>query len=107
VKRRASHLCVFLVVRGKGINGGIFDMMRYDNCTPATEVEAGKLEAMLYPGDRIPQWIVLRRFVPVGGPVDPTVGRWESFGWECDRRAFNEFADAESVAKIRNQELKR
>lgn len=110
VTRKPTHRCVFLVVRGKGISGGIFDMMRYDNCTPATEQESGKLEKLLW-ADRDEgvrsEWIVMRRFVETGARVDPTVDRWLSFGWECDQRAFEFFSDAESVARTRNDELKR
>ncbi len=60
-----------------------FDMMRYDNCVPATEEESGKLERIaghdptLKPEDRI---VEFRRFALVD--KEPTIDRWRSFGCE-------------------------
>jgi len=56
------------------------DMLRYDNCVPATEVDANEMarsvERYTPKGTRI----ALRRFVRHGGS-EPQFGRWESFGW--------------------------
>lgn len=56
-----------------------FDMMRYDNCVPATEIEAHKLERVANGteviGDRT---VEFRRFSMNDAP--PTVDRWKSFG---------------------------
>lgn len=54
------------------------DMMRYDNCVPATEQEAGKLERIALqcatPEDHT---VTFRRFSNT--PEGPTAGRWASF----------------------------
>jgi hypothetical protein len=61
-----------------------YDMLRYDNCCPASEEESVKLErvgshglAATKPEEHV---VVFRRFSRNG--EGPTVGRWKSFG--CD-----------------------
>lgn len=105
--KKATHLKVYILVRGATATLGFLDMFRYDNACPSNEVQAGMLESTGNHHGGLVRWAVLARFVPYGAPKPPTVDRWKSFGWECDPRAFDEFADAESVAKIRNAEIER
>lgn len=69
-----------LKVRVSGI-GGLFDMLRYDNCSPASQEDAAKLERLAYrdisDADRV---VEFRRFSRNGN--GPTVERWKSFN--CD-----------------------
>jgi len=55
------------------------DMLRYDRCFPATEVESGKLKRLAggfaSEADRKVEFIRV-----TGAPSQPTEGRWESFG---------------------------
>jgi hypothetical protein len=53
-----------------------FDMLRYDRCWPRTESDSAKLEATTRRSISVPGVIKMR------GLTDPTVGRWESFGWK-------------------------
>jgi hypothetical protein len=48
-----------------------YDMLRYDRCWPAKESEAPKLNGRMKVNDRI----------EMTGYSEPTVGRWQSFGW--------------------------
>lgn len=97
-----THNAVYILVRGAN-SCFVFDMLRYDNACPANEQESGKLESLCNHHEKIPGWIVLKRFVPRGAPKEPTVDRWKSFGWECDPRAFDDYDTALQCAKKRNQ----
>jgi hypothetical protein len=48
-----------------------YDMLRYDNCVPATETDSGKM------GRRDLRQVTLRRFCSTKTPASP---RWASFG---------------------------
>jgi hypothetical protein len=55
------------------------DMLRHDQAWPASEFDSGKISQSTYDA----------RTVRLTGLNDPTVGRWESFGWAVravDRR---------------------
>jgi hypothetical protein len=52
------------------------DMLRYDQCFPASQDAAVSLDSEI-PGNRS---IELRRYVSDKTTV-PTTGRWASFGW--------------------------
>jgi hypothetical protein len=68
-------------VRVSGIEG-VLDMMRYDNCVPFDEAEAGKLARIARdhakPEDRT---VVFRRFA-LDAKATPTAERWSSFNCE-------------------------
>lgn len=49
-----------------------FDMLRYDRCWPTHESEAGKLAD---------HYGTVRGTFQITGYSEPTVGRWQSFGW--------------------------
>jgi hypothetical protein len=53
-----------------------FDMLRYDQCFPATQDATVSINSKL-PGDRS---VEIRRYVSDKTTM-PTVGRWASFGW--------------------------
>lgn len=95
---KATHFAVYILIRSKSPghahSAGILDMLRYDSAHPASEAEAGKLERV---SDSAPEWIILRRFVQVGGEKTPSVDRWRSFGWECDWRTFAEMYQADDA----------
>ncbi len=65
-----------IVVEGSGPFP--IDMLRYDACIPATELDAGTI-ARTFERDDVHARVALRRLAAGDGP--PTVGRWESFGW--------------------------
>jgi hypothetical protein len=58
----------------------VFDMMRYDQCYPATEDDARKL-GMLCPGGRATADDHVIRFAS-SMRTAPTIDRWASFGCE-------------------------
>lgn len=91
MKIKATHGVVFIVAHVK--NGGVVDMMRYDSCVPANEVESGKLESAIHTYK--PEWVVFRRFVLPGGTTTPTSARWASFGTTCPPRTFNDMYEAQ------------
>lgn len=61
----------------------IFDMMRYDQCFPATESDASKL-ARLSSNDNLSGEDRVVKFTSVSrvSNATPTVERWQSFGCE-------------------------
>ena len=64
-------------VRISGITG-VIDMMRYDSCYPATEVESRKLERVANGTDKAEDHFVT--FIRAGrNDSGPTVRRWASF----------------------------
>jgi hypothetical protein len=69
----ATHAHEYLV---EGVGDFPFDMLRYDNCWPATEADAYKLLARQGKDRARPRIVMLRGLRP------PTVGRWESFSWK-------------------------
>ena len=91
---KATHHVVFILVHGLGPE--IADMLRYDSCAPADEPEAHKLRRAIA-GDGPAEWIILKRYVPVGAPTEPTVGRWPGFGYVAYPTAFNDFYEADGA----------
>lgn len=70
---RVPPLFTFTV---EGIGAFPIDMLRHDSCWPHSETDSGKILKSFEPRFREYQSIrVVRR------GTDPTVGRWESFGW--------------------------
>lgn len=68
-------LCEF-TVEGRG--SFPIDMLRYDSCWPAREgTDSFGIEASLRPRSGRD-----KRKVTLVGLREPTVGRWESFGWK-------------------------
>lgn len=65
--RYVSRLAVFVL----GVNA-VIDMMRYECCYPATEVESGKLSADT-PG-------IVRFTMVASSDREPSRERWRSFG---------------------------
>jgi hypothetical protein len=61
-------------VTGKGTFP--FDMLRYDQCFPATQDATVSIDSEV-PGNRS---IQMRRYV-ADKTTMPTTGRWASFGW--------------------------
>lgn len=90
-KPKATHHVVFIVVQVRGPE--VADMLRYDNCCPANEEHAHKLSRAL--GREGGDWVILKRFVALGAPKEPTHERWKSFSIECIPQAFESFYDAE------------
>lgn len=73
MKKRPIKLYVQIV---KVVGKGTFpiDMLRYDSCRPATELDSGKIARM-----REERTITLLRYTD---EMDsPTTERWMSFGW--------------------------
>jgi hypothetical protein len=88
---KATHHVVFIVAEVHGPE--VADMLRYENAVPANEDEANKMARAIRSGRN--SRIIFRRFVTLGAPVDPTVGRWKSFNMLCHPQAFSTFVDAE------------
>lgn len=63
------------------VGHGVFpvDMLRYDHCYPASQ---DAVSAMIC--ERNERSVELAR-VTNGKPPDPTIARWESFGWRVVR----------------------
>lgn len=62
----------FGVVTGQGEFP--WDMLRYDHCVPAMEIDSGALPEIW------PRAVVVKRYS--GQPGGWTEGRWDSFGWK-------------------------
>jgi hypothetical protein len=77
-KKGATHTISYIVVRGRG---DFTDMCRYDNCAPADEGQSMKIDKLREPGGD-EGTIILKRFVPAGMSMEPSTGRWKSFGYE-------------------------
>ena len=92
---KATHHAVFIVAHIHGPE--VADMLRYDNCCPANEVNAHKLVRAFSRDEG--DWIVLKRFVPVGAPKDPNYERWNSFNIICLPKAYESFDEAEVAAQ--------
>jgi len=88
---KATHHVVFIVAEVHGPE--VADMLRYDSVVPANEEEANKMARAIRGGRN--SRIIFRRFVALGAPVDPTVGRWKSFNMLCHPQVFDTFVDAE------------
>lgn len=52
------------------------DMLRYDRCTPLAGVDVAILENT-FQGHGYNSFAVI-------GPVEPTIDRWKSFGWQVN-----------------------
>ncbi len=64
------------VVKGRGRFP--LDMLRYDNCMPATGTDWDSVMETVR-GEREVRLVM---YFPVGNSGVPTNGRWASFGWE-------------------------
>lgn len=74
-KRRKGE-CYTFTVEGSGLFP--FDMLRYDYCWPYSEGhDSPKIAAHPCTSDAGLRRVVLQ----TQNALDPTVGRWESFGW--------------------------
>ena len=85
--KKATHFAVYIAAQIHGL--GFEDMLRYDNCCPASEVESCRLEHAAHGNGA--EWVVFRRFVPAGAKPEPTVARWRSFGITCLPKVFDEY----------------
>ena len=63
-----------------------YDMLRYDRCWPAQEVESSKLGSWPRSASQEPLVIKLKRYV-TSKSQQPTFGRWSSFGWIVDQNS--------------------
>ena len=84
----SKHDMIEAVVTVRGHGRFPLDMLRYDRLTPATEVHSGRIEATMdrssNPTLRDIEIKLLRRHKRDEWPSttwQPTVGRWNSFGW--------------------------
>ncbi len=75
-KRRRIGWSEFIFVKGRGAFP--IDMLRYDSCVPATESDSYRIAG---PEDE-ERRIRLRTFSENVRDNGPTLGRWQSFGWE-------------------------
>lgn len=85
-RAKPTHACFTFFVKPMHKHPHPFpiDMLRRDCCVPSTEEDAHKIaRTHAYNSMRDESALVIGvvRFYPVGGAVDPTLGRWESFGW--------------------------
>jgi hypothetical protein len=62
-----------------GVVGFPIDMLRYDECSPATEHDSAKICQSLAGTGRLEIGI---RYMGHGAGHGLTAGRWKSFGWE-------------------------
>lgn len=102
----SKHDMIEAVVTVRGTGRFPLDMLRYDRLTPATEIDSGRIETAL---DR---WAetreatevkLLRRHKRDEWPSttwQPTVGRWNSFGWAV---MSVEYKDAHDYQDLRYQ----
>lgn len=79
---------IYIVAVQPGRPGTPFpiDMLRYDKATPESEQDSGIITSSLQPRSQS------QRTVRVVMGREPTLGRWESFGWRvisADRRQFS------------------
>lgn len=73
-----THVRTAITVEGKGAFP--IDMLRYDDCTPAREIDAGKISRSVdLVAWKDPVQVNLHRFSVDGKRA--TAARWESFGW--------------------------
>jgi hypothetical protein len=84
-RAKPTHAAItFYVTPMHGRAGHPFpiDMLRRDCCVPRSEDDAHKIERSIAYAQYDPPLIIgIVRFYMVGGMTDPTVKRWESFGW--------------------------
>lgn len=93
---KATHHMVFIAAKVHGPE--IMDMLRYDSCSPGNEEHAHKLVRAI--SGEGAEWVVFKRFVAVGAPVNPNVGRWKSFNSMCIPSVFETVQDAENRIKM-------
>ena len=66
----------------EGRNVFPFDMLRHDQCWPASNVPGGSTNIVnLAPSERGSIWLEQRQVV-LCGITEPNERRWESFGWK-------------------------
>ncbi len=92
MKPKLTHSVWYIIVK---MRPGATDMLRYDNCLPATEVESTLFERDVFENSY--EWVILKRFVLGGAKQDPTVERWRSFGVECYPRAIADYYQAKEI----------
>jgi hypothetical protein len=73
----ATTKTVEFLVTGRG--SFPIDMLRYDRCSPKSEFDSGEIERSFQPRSHR-----ATRLVALIGATEPTVGRWESFGWKVE-----------------------
>lgn len=78
------------------------DMLRYDNCVPASEPDANIIRSTFFDHGTeragVGTIVEVAKFYPTGGNHAPTYGRWESFGWRV-------LTDTE-IEDLRNQRVR-
>ena len=89
-KTKATHHVVFILAQIHGPECA--DMLRYDACVPANEENAHKMSQAMSSGEAT--WVIFRRFVALGAPTEPTVGRWKSFNIPCVNQEFKDYDSA-------------
>lgn len=82
MKLKHSYAVVYILVQVRG--SSFIDMLRYDSCCPASEIESRRLSQCFE--DHEPRWIIFKMFC-LGKPI-PTIGRWDSFGCKCHEQVF-------------------
>jgi len=83
----------FAKITGSG--GFPIDMLRYDNCIPASEEDANTIERVCNPmlWDEEPTWTVqVKKHSDVKGNGYWTPGRWHSFGCMLEETDGYEYA---------------
>lgn len=98
---RRSHprfQMVEMVVEGRG--NPPMDMLRYDQCAPASGADAALLERNI--GHELRR-VRLRRYYPVGGAHEPEFGRWESFGWRVVELDGAQVKESDLAARFRKK----
>jgi len=75
-KLKPKYFQGFIHVKGDGAFP--FDMLRYDRCFPASQDDVSRLL------DDGPRTIHLIMAAETLAGLNPTKGRWESFGWEAN-----------------------
>lgn len=85
-------MCYIHLVTVEGRSAFPIDMLRYDDCIPADERSSGIISVSINPYVQR-EGETYRVEVRHSGLYhwQPTVGRWESFGWHvinCERREY-------------------
>jgi hypothetical protein len=74
-----KHKVFEQTVTVEGSNSFPIDMLRYDECSPASEADAHKIQRSIDHAE--PMQVTLKRLRLYGYNMDFTPGRWSSFGW--------------------------
>jgi len=76
-----TYITKFSVVGGR--SSFPVDMLRYDHCFPSNASAVEGITESLIPGGAIPGTSIDLLHVGVDPKWQPTIARWESFGWQC------------------------